>query len=208
MPPTLPTTMSKSLPSQHPSTSIYHFQSPHWSTAPHYPTSNTYRRPTTSPTLSYMGPTQTPTHTLHNWPQQNTRKDQFIIIKIYHSYLCTWISNNNITYAKWVSQSYIYQNRHANHNYQILLQYYHTRQTKHYNELIRKQFNSPQHRDSRFITPPIRLPLVNISVTECNPEYDIITTGHTIQVLYDSAYLYDQNGRHLHTIPLTRLKWL
>jgi hypothetical protein len=140
--------------------------------------------------------------------KQNISKDQFTIIKKYQSYLCTWIFDNNITYAKWIPQSYIYQNCHANHNYQILLQYYHTRQIKHYNELIRKQFNSSQHRDTRFITPPIHLPLVKISITEYNPEYDIITIGHTIQVLHNSAYLYDQSGRHLHTIPLTRLKWL
>jgi hypothetical protein len=140
--------------------------------------------------------------------KQNTSKDQFTIIKKYHSYLCTWIPNNNITYAKWVPQSYIYQTRHANHNYQALLQYYHMRQIKHYNELISKHFNFPQHRDNRVITPPLHLPLVNISITECNPEYDIITTGHTIQVLHNSAFLYDHNGRHLHTIPITRLKWL
>jgi hypothetical protein len=36
----------------------------------------------------------------------------------------------------------------------------------------------------------------------------ILTTRHAIQVLHNSTYLYDQNGRHLHTIPLTRLQWL
>jgi ribonuclease HI len=35
-----------------------------------------------------------------------------------------------------------------------------------------------------------------------------MTTGHTIQVLHNSAFLYDSNGQHLHTIPITRLKWL
>jgi hypothetical protein len=140
--------------------------------------------------------------------KQNIKKDQFSINKIYHSYLCTWISNNNIAYVKWTTQSHIYQNHHANHNYQILLQYYHTRQTKHYSELIIKQFNSLQQKDNRFITPPLHLPLVHVSITECNPEYDIITTRHTIQVLHNSAYLYDHDGRHLYTITLTRLKWL
>jgi hypothetical protein len=32
--------------------------------------------------------------------------------------------------------------------------------------------------------------------------------GYTIQVLYNSAYLYDHDNRQLHTIPLQRLKWL
>jgi hypothetical protein len=102
----------------------------------------------------------------------------------------------------------MYYNHHTNHNYQLLIQYYRARQNKHYNDILNKHFNHPQHQDNRFITPPLHLPLINISITECNPEYDIITTGHTIQVLHDSAYLYDQNGRHLHTITLTRLKWL
>jgi hypothetical protein len=149
----------------------------------------------------------TPIHSIIDH-KTNIKKDQFTITKTYHSYLCQWRLNNNNSYAKWVPQSYMYHNYYTNHNYQLLTQYYHTRQIKHYNDILNKHFNHPQHRDNRFITPPLHLPLINISITECNPEYDIITTGYTIQVLHDSAYLYDQNGWHLHTITLTRLKWL
>ena len=37
--------------------------------------------------------------------KQCTTKNKVTIIKKYHSYLCTWIYNNCITYAKWISQS-------------------------------------------------------------------------------------------------------
>ena len=35
-----------------------------------------------------------------------------------------------------------------------------------------------------------------------------MTTSHTIQVLHNSAYLYDQDGKHLQTITTQRLQWL
>jgi hypothetical protein len=133
-------------------------------------------------------------------------RDPLNILKQYHSYLCTWLHHSGITYAKWVPQSYLYT--HPPHNYPLLRQYYHSRQTKHFTELTNKYFNKTQNQDTRFIHPPIQLPLVNISTTECNPENDILTTGHTIQVLHNSAYLYDIDGRHLHTTSLTRLQWL
>jgi hypothetical protein len=47
-----------------------------------------------------------------------------------------------------------------------------------------------------------------VTISKCNPENDILTTGYTIQVLHNSAYLYDIDGRHLHTSSLTRLQWL
>jgi hypothetical protein len=62
--------------------------------------------------------------------------------------------------------------------------------------------------DPKFIIPPLQIPLVNVSIFECNPENDIITTVNTIQVFHDSAYLYNSIGTHLYTIPLYRLKWL
>jgi hypothetical protein len=102
----------------------------------------------------------------------------------------------------------LYKSQYSNHNYQKLHQYYQTRQTQHYAKIIQTNFNTLQHRDSRYINPPIHLPLVNISITECNPENDIITTRHTIQTIHDSAYLYDQDGRYQHTTTVQRLKWL
>jgi hypothetical protein len=121
--------------------------------------------------------------------KQNTTRDKLTILKKYHSYFCTWIHTNNITYAKWISQSQLYKSQHTNHNYQKLQQYYQTRQTQYFTKIIQTNFNILQNRDFRYINPPTHLPLVNISITECNPENDILTTGHTIQVIHDSTYL-------------------
>jgi hypothetical protein len=146
-----------------------------------------------------------PINSITNHKQYTTR-DHLTITKKYHSYLCTWVHTSRTTFAKWVSQSYLY--RHPQYNYPLLQQYYQTRQINHFIDLIRKQFNTPQNRDTRFINPSLHLPLVKISIAECNPKNDIQTTDHTIQVLHSSTYLYDQDGRHLHTIPLQRLEWL
>ena len=117
-----------------------------------------------------------------------------------------WLYHSGTAYAKWVPQSYLDKNHQ--HNYPLFWQYYQTRQTKHFTKFINKNFNRPQIQDTRCIHLPIHLPLVNISTTECNPKKDILTTGHTIQVIHNSAYLYDIDGRHIHTISLLWLKWL
>ena len=63
-------------------------------------------------------------------------------------------------------------------------------------------------RDTRYIPPPQTIPLCHIHINECNPEEDIACTQYTIQTQYDTADIYDNTGRHLITIPETRLKWL
>jgi hypothetical protein len=112
--------------------------------------------------------------------KQCTTRNKLTITKKHHLYLCIWIHNNHTTYAKWISQTKLYQSQHQNHNLQILKQYYQTRQTQHFTEIIPKSFNTTQNKDTRYITPPTYLPLVKISITECNPENDIMTIGHTI----------------------------
>jgi hypothetical protein len=112
--------------------------------------------------------------------KQCTTRDKLTITKKHHLYLCTWIHNNHTTYAKWISQTKLYQIQHQNHNLQILKQYYQTRQFQHFTQIIQKSFNTTQNKDTRYITPPTYLPLVKISIIECNPENDIMTTGHTI----------------------------
>ena len=52
------------------------------------------------------------------------------------------------------------------------------------------------------------LPLIHLSVLECNPNKDIITPTPTIQIQYKNAHLYDRNGIYLITISVTRLNWL
>ena len=63
-------------------------------------------------------------------------------------------------------------------------------------------------RDTMWIAPPQTIPLYKIHINECNPEDDIECTQYTIQTQYDNAHIYDILGRHLITIPETRLKWL
>jgi hypothetical protein len=74
-------------------------------------------------------------------------RDHLNILKQYHSYLCTWLYYSGTTYAKWVPQSYLY--KHPPHSYPLLRQYYHSRQTKYFTELI----NKSQNQDTRFIHP-------------------------------------------------------
>ena len=50
--------------------------------------------------------------------------------------------------------------------------------------------------------------MAHISINNCNPESDIETTINTIQTHFDVAHIYEDNGRHLTTIPKTRLHWL
>jgi hypothetical protein len=50
--------------------------------------------------------------------------------------------------------------------------------------------------------------MAHISIYECNPESDIETNANTIQIHFDVAHIYEDNGRHLITIPKTRLHWL
>ena len=50
--------------------------------------------------------------------------------------------------------------------------------------------------------------LIHISVNECNSSKDINTNQNTIQIKDEMTHLYDETGKHLITIPITRLKWL
>ena len=63
-------------------------------------------------------------------------------------------------------------------------------------------------RDTRYIPPPQTIPLCHIRINDCNPEDDITCTQYTIQIQFDTAHIDDNLGRHLITIPKTRLKWL
>jgi hypothetical protein len=102
---------------------------------------------------------QPPNPPTHIWTQVKNRpitaiinhkkrltRDPLNILKQYHSYLCTWLHHSGVTYAKWVPKSYLYQ--HPPHNYPLLRQYYHSRQTKHFTELINKYFNKTQNQDT------------------------------------------------------------
>jgi hypothetical protein len=127
------------------------------------------------------------------------------------SYLCQWIINIHNTYNKWLTQRDMFPWYEANtcaYNSGLLTQYYTEKQHKHYSNLINAHFATEQQRDTRYVTPATIIPMAHISIHECNPESDIETSKNTIQMHFDVAHIYEDKGRHLITIPKTRLHWL
>jgi hypothetical protein len=95
-----------------------------------------------------------------------------------------------------------------NHNIPPLTQYYKTKQHQYYSTLLLKHFHLTQPKDTRYIIPELSLPLVHLSIQECNPDKDIITHTSTIAIQHEQAHIYDNTGLHLITIPTIRLNWL
>jgi hypothetical protein len=150
-----------------------------------------------------------PIHSIINHKHHTTR-DYFHIIKYYQSYLCIWHHPNGTSYSKWTPQSYLFHPHRRQHTFPLLLHYYTTRQRQHFEHTILTHFTPNQHRDPKFIIPPLQIPLVNVSISECNPENDIVTIVNTIQVFHDSTYLYnylfiDSNGSRTNTTRLSLL---
>ena len=94
------------------------------------------------------------------------------------------------------------------HNTELLTQYYTKRQHIHFKNIINAYFSTEQLRDTRYVIPATIIPLAHISINECNPESDIETNMNTIQTQFDVAHIYEDNGQHLITIPITILMWL
>ena len=77
----------------------------------------------------------------------------------------------------------------------IQIQYLHTLpRKKHtiYENIIRGNDFFIQNKDLRHISPPLNIPLVNISTHECNPEKNINTNTNKIQVHGANAHIYDE----------------
>ena len=126
-------------------------------------------------------------------------------------YLCQWSLQNNLKYNKWMLQRTLLplnQPLVIEHNIQILKEYYIRQQHKHYKSIIDSHFIQEQTRDTRFIPSPTKIPHTQISTIKCNPQRDITTATNTIQTQNELTHLYDDTGKHLITIPTTRLKWL
>jgi hypothetical protein len=122
--------------------------------------------------------------------------------------MCQWSTTNNHTYNKWRTPRDLYPYCDANtcnHNTDLLTQYYTGRQYKHFVNIINANFSTKQQRDTRYITPTTIIPMSHISINECNPKNDIETYFDTIQTQFDVAHIYEDTGRHLITIPKTRL---
>jgi hypothetical protein len=137
--------------------------------------------------------------------------DKYKIIKKYTSYLCQWILPNQCIYTKWIPQHKLLPwtiQTTPNHNIPPLIHYYKTKQHQYYSTLLLKHFHPTQPKDTRYITPELFLPLVHLSIQECNHDKDIITNTPTIAIQHEQAHIYDNIGLHLTTIPTLRLNWL
>lgn len=143
--------------------------------------------------------------------RSHTHKDKNNITKTYTSYLCQWRITNELIYTKWLSQRVLFLWEHQNtinHNILLLTQYYTHKQHQYYTNILNANFATPQFKDTRHISPPLIIPLCQINITECNPDIDIAHAQPTIQSQHGYSHIYDEDGRHLITIPDQRLKWL
>ena len=141
----------------------------------------------------------------------NTYKDKNQITKKYTSYLCQWLLPNETIYHKWLPQKDLFpwNNQNTiNHNILLLTQYYTHKQNQYFTNILQSNFNEEQTRDSRYIPPPQIIPLCHISINECNPDNDIACTQNIIQSQRGVSHIYNNDGRHLTTIPEVRLQWL
>jgi hypothetical protein len=137
--------------------------------------------------------------------------DKYKIIKKYTSYLCQWTLPNQCIYTKWIPQHKLLPwttQTTPNHNIPPLTHYYKTKQHQYYSTLLLKHFHSTQPKDTRYIIPELSLPLVHLSIQECNPNKDIITHTPTITIQHEQTHIYDNTCLHLTTIPTIRLNWL
>ncbi len=164
-------------------------------------------QPPTPPSNVKNNPIWFPIYTITNHKTHKT-KDKHKITKIYNTYLCQWTLQNNITYNQWIPQRELFplnQPTVINHNINLLKKYYTKYQHRHYRNIINTHFTPEQTRDTRFIPPPTIIPCAQISITECNPKKDINTNKSTIQTQNEITHIYDDTGKHLITIPTTRL---
>ena len=138
-------------------------------------------------------------------------KDKYKIAIKTNTYLCQWTTQNNTTYNKWLSQRDLFplnQPPVIEHNINLLKEYYTKYQHNYYKNIVNTHLTPTQTKDSRFIPPSTIIPQTQISITECNPEKDILTITNTIQIQNELTNIYEDTGRHLITIPTTRIKWL
>jgi hypothetical protein len=94
------------------------------------------------------------------------------------------------------------------YNLTLLKQFYLTQQHKHYQNITEQNFYQIQSKDTRYIHPPLQLPLVQIILNECNLDTDINTLEPTIQIIQNKALIFTNKGNHLITISKNRLEWL
>ena len=117
----------------------------------------------------------------------------------------------NIIYNKWLPQIELFPLNYlivVQYNIALLGEYYTNRKHIYYTNMINAHFTPSQNKDTRYISPPLILPQVYISINECNPKNDINTNTHPIQTQNDIAHIYKKTSRHLIIIPKYTLEWL
>ena len=98
--------------------------------------------------------------------------DKYKIIKKQHTYLCQWIPSNGTIYTKNLPQRELFPYnlpKVIQHNTNLIITYYTKKQHKLYENIMNKNDTFTQNKDARHISPPINIPLVKISIHECNP---------------------------------------
>jgi hypothetical protein len=182
------------------------------------PTPNPPLHPPPLPLPPLSLPPRCFTHNLTQYPittildhKNHKIQDYKFILKTYTLYLCQWQLPNHVFYNKWLSQEKLLPWHNPvilSHSLTILTQYYKTKKHQFFSNILKVYFSPLQIKDTRYIPPPLNLPLINISIHECNPKKDILTNIPLIQVQHNLAHIYNDTGTYLATIPLTRLKWL
>ena len=140
-----------------------------------------------------------------------SKKNCYKVNCTYYTYLCQWSSVNNQTYTNGKINSYFFHpTRITSHeqNLNTILNYYTQLRNDVYIKLITKHFVPLQIKDTKYIFPALHLPLINISIHECNFEKDINTWTHVIKITNQSIALYNDIGKHIINIPIDRLPWL
>lgn len=79
---------------------------------------------------------------------------------------------------------------------------------KHLKNLNYKHTIQTQKLDTKYIQPALTTPLLSIQLNESNPDKDLNLAKPTIITTSQHAHIYDENGKHLATILITRLQWL
>ena len=118
---------------------------------------------------------------------------------------------SNIIYNKWMPQRELFLLNLPNiieHNTSLLQNYYFKKQHTFYRNIINANFTLEQNRDTRYIPPPLIIPLAHILINKCNSEKDTKVDTCIIQIQNDVAHIYEETRKYLITIPIYRLKWL
>ena len=117
-------------------------------------------------------PISYPIHSILDHKEIKT-KDKYKITKEYQTFLCQWNLSNNIVFNKWMPQREIFS-LNLPHvielNTSLLVNYYSNKQNTFYKNIINANFTLEQNKDTTHIPPLLIIPLVHISINECNLE--------------------------------------